>query len=254
MPVLRNCRQRYLPAAPWWVSSDTRSKTSNAPPRTPRAESDAQLSYLAFVLRSGESVPAIVSLGSAATVDALILQWRRQLDQEAMVGRRSSTRSEIAYRRVAEELRQRVWDPLATHLSNVTRVFVVPDGALHLVSLAALPTGASQYLVETGPLIHYFSAERDLVPVLSARRSSESLLALGGPAFDESASEPVTSEASFRGARSACGDFQAMQFAPLPAAVKEVEQVTTLWNKAHGIETGGPGRAMRIRRCPMPCG
>jgi CHAT domain-containing protein/tetratricopeptide (TPR) repeat protein len=203
-----------------------------------RAESEAQLSYLAFVLRSGEGVPAIVSLGSAATVDALILQWRRQLDQEAMVGRRSSTRSEIAYRRVAAELRQRVWDPLGTHLSNVTRVFVVPDGALHLVSLAALPTGASQYLVETGPLIHYLSAERDLVPILSARPASGSLLALGGPAFDESAFEPVRSEASFRGARSACADFQAMHFAPLPAAVKEVEQVTTLWNKAHGIESG----------------
>ena len=49
-------------------------------------------------------------------------------------------------------------------------MFVVPDGALHLVSFAALPTGASAYLVETGPVIHYLSTERDLVPFMRARR------------------------------------------------------------------------------------
>jgi hypothetical protein len=55
---------------------------------------------------------------------------------------------------------------------------MVPDAALHLVSFGALPTGVSEYLVETGPLIHYLSAERDLVPGEVAPPGSGGLLAL----------------------------------------------------------------------------
>jgi CHAT domain-containing protein/tetratricopeptide (TPR) repeat protein len=193
---------------------------------------DAEPSYLAFVLRRGETVPAVVPLGSARRVDALILQWRQQLDHEAIAPRRTSNRGEAAYRRVAGELRQQVWDPLLPQLANAKRVFVVPDGALHLVSFAALPTSASHYLVETGPLIHYLSAERDLVSGETGQPAGEGLLALGGPAFDESSLAPVAAEASFRGARSACSDFQSIRFDPLPASEKEVEDVVTLWNKA----------------------
>jgi CHAT domain-containing protein len=190
--------------------------------------------YLAFVLRGGDSVPAVVPLGSAASVEGLILQWRKQLDQEALASGRGSQLGEAAYRRVAGELRQRVWDPLRPHLSNVTRVFVVPDGALHLVNIAALPTEASKYLVETGSLIHYLSTERDLVTTKDGRPVGEGLLALGGPSFDESGPAPVASEASFRGTRSTCGDFQSMRFDPLPAALNEVNDVVTLWNQARG--------------------
>ena len=143
-------------------------------------------SYLAFVSTGRESRPALVPLGGAAKIDSLILQWRKQLDQEALAAGRGASRSEAAYRRVAGELRQQIWDPLLPHLANATRVFVVPDGALHLVSLAALPTGLRRYLVETGPMIHYLSTERDLVPVTAGPAAGRGLLALGGAAFDES--------------------------------------------------------------------
>jgi CHAT domain-containing protein/Tfp pilus assembly protein PilF len=189
--------------------------------------------YLAFVLRGGDGVPAVVPLGTAARIDGLIVQWRRQLDQEAIAAGRAAERGEAAYRRAAGELRQQIWDPLLPHLSNATRIFVVPDGALHLVSFGALPTTTSRYLVETGRLIHYLSAERDLVPTEARRQAGGGLLALGGPAFDESGQAPVASKAFFRGARSACSDFQSMKFDPLPASLKEVDEVVTLWNRAH---------------------
>src|SRR4029453_17657670 len=67
--------------------------------------------------------------------------------------------------------------------------------------------------------------------------AGEGLLALGGPAFDESGLPPPASEASFRGPRSACQDFQSMRFDPLPASLKEVDQVVTLWNRTHGART-----------------
>lgn len=189
--------------------------------------------YLAFVLH-GDEPPTILPLGNAEKLDGLIAQWRRQLDQEAMASGRSSASTEAAYRRVATALRQQIWDPVLPHLANATRVFIVPDGALHLVSFPALPEGTSRYLVETGPLIHYLSTERDLADTNTVS-PPRGLLALGGPAFDDASPAAAPSNRSFRGMRSVCGDFQSMQFDPLPATLKEVKEVVSLWNK--------PGRA-----------
>jgi hypothetical protein len=59
----------------------------------------------------------------------------------------------------------------------------VQDAGLLLINLASLPVGNAQYLIETGPLIHYLSTERDLVPVQSRR--GEGILVVGNPAFDQ---------------------------------------------------------------------
>jgi CHAT domain-containing protein len=130
-------------------------------------------------------------------------------------------------------------------------VFVVPAGALHFVNFAALPVGRDRYLIESGPMMHYLSAERDLVP-REATREGKGLLAVGAPAFDESTlfaaltprTERLTSAvkpagsadtggaSTYRGPRSACGSFTSMSFEPLPAAGRETEDVATLWNAA----------------------
>ena len=205
---------------------------------------DPETSYVAFVLRAGDSQPVLVPLGSAAGIEALVLQWRKQLDQEAMAAGTGATRSEAAYRRVAGELRRQVWDPLSAHLASAARVFVVPDGALHLVSIAALPTAASRYLVETGPVVHYLSAERDLVPAERSPLTGQGLLALGDPAFDQS-SVAVPSQTAFRGTRSGCPDFQSIRFESLPASLKEVDEVVALWNLAQGGAMAPP-HAVRL--------
>ena len=147
-----------------------------------------------------------------------------------------------------------MWDPLAPHLRGARRVFIVPDGALHLVNFAALPVGQTQYLAEAGPLIHYLSAERDLVPTESQRKA-EGLLAIGAPAFNEqrlfaalAPQQPVSQQAAsgvvalaqtFRGQRSACDQFQSMRFEPWPASAREADEVAALWQKSGA----GPGQA-----------
>ena len=203
---------------------------------------DESPSYLAFVMRAGDRVPSLVRIGSVTNIDGLILQWRRQLDQEAMAGGRVGRVSEAAYRRVAGELRHQIWDPLLPHLSDSTRVFIIPDGALHLVSFAALATGTSRYLIESGPSIHYLSAERDVVSGEANPALGSGLLALGGPAFDESDTATVTSDAPFRGTRSACVDFQSVRFDPLPDSLTEVNDLVSLWNRTHlaPSEADGP--------------
>jgi CHAT domain-containing protein/tetratricopeptide (TPR) repeat protein len=200
-------------------------------------------SYAAFVLRSGEREPEFVRLGLARQIENEVAAWRRDIarQSELMEG---SAASENASRRVGAALRPRIWDPLRAAIGDAREVFVVPDAALHLVSLASLPVGSSGYLVETGPLIHYLSTERDLVP--SVPRSGEGILVVGNPSFDRSPklsvalNRPSTmrgvttgaAEPDRRGTRSACGTFKTLRFPPLPASEMEVEDIAALWKSA----------------------
>jgi CHAT domain-containing protein/Tfp pilus assembly protein PilF len=186
-------------------------------------------SYIAFVARGADRIPAVIPLGTADRIDRLIFRWRQQIDQQAAAPGWASKEAEASYRRVARELRRQVWDPVAVHLSNVSRVFVVTDGALHLVSFAALPTGAAQYLVESGPLIHYLTVERDIVPAGPRSGRGDGLLALGDPAFDIAGVAAAAAPVAFRGDRAGCGDFHSMHFGSLPASLKEVDRVVALW-------------------------
>lgn len=213
---------------------------------TRSSANDGVPSYLAFVLRAGTRTPAVVPLGPATAIDGLVAQWQRQIRQEALAAGRATPRGETAYRRVAAELRARVWDPLLPYLSSSTRVFIVPDGTLNLVSFSALPTTSSRYLVDTGPLIHYLSAERDLMRSPAAGSRTGGLLAIGNPAFDEEDSAPPV-EGLYRGSRAGCTDFQSIRFDRLPAAVREVNAVATLWSRTQRSITSLLGAAATER-------
>jgi len=209
-------------------------------------------SYLVLVQRGGEREPTLVPLGTAKEIEALVARWSEEAAKGVMISGRSPKQTGAAYRKAGETLRRKIWDPVATHLQKATRVFIVPDGALNLVNLAALPVGQSDYLMETGPLIHYLSAERDLVPSETPAIKGEGLLALGDPAFDETtlfaaldsksrksaaSGEAVAMASRYRGERSNCGDFQSMRFEPLPASEHEVKEIVSLWTRGSGTAT-----------------
>ena len=56
-----------------------------------------------------------------------------------------------------QHLRERIWDPLFPDVLSARRIFLVPDGALQLVSFAALPVGERRYLVEEDLAVHYLT-------------------------------------------------------------------------------------------------
>jgi len=219
-------------------------------------------SYVAFVLQSRTEEPRMVSLGRADALDALIAQWRRELIASIAPSSVNASATERSFRIRGASLRRRLWDPIATHLDGVTRVFVVPDGAVNLIPLAALPVAGSGYLLEHGPVIHYLSAERDLVPAeRPLAESGRGLLAVGGPAFADgsvfaslSQTKPTTSarvqartekapplgtdnSSLFRSAGSKCPSFQSIQFHALPGSRREAEEIRDLW------QTLGPADA-----------
>ncbi len=192
----------------------------------------ARPSYLAFVLRSANDTPFVVPLGPAAAIDGSIEKWRQQIDRQSVAPEWTARAGEAAYRRVASGLRRQIWDPLAPHLLGAERVFVVPDGAIHLVSVAALPSATTGYLAERGPLVHYLSAERDVVREQPGPSRASGLLAFGGVAFDERGAALAAGSHQFRGLPPSCPDFASLRFDPLPASLQEVDQVTQVWTRA----------------------
>jgi CHAT domain-containing protein/tetratricopeptide (TPR) repeat protein len=225
-------------------------------------------SYIAFVIRDGQSDAVVVPLGSAAAIDPVVANWRREITR--IVGATSPGDAEMSYRTAGAALRRRVWDPLREHLKGATTVFVVPDGTLNVVSLAALPVGQTKYLLDEGPVIHYLSAERDLVADTTSSTTSGGLLAVGGAAFNDTTlfargSKPSSRQepaASRRNAGAAalrssdklggCGTLQTMQFTPLAGTSREVRDVAALWmdSRAQVLEGRGASEQAFKREAP----
>jgi CHAT domain-containing protein len=121
-------------------------------------------------------------------------------------------------------LRARIWDPLVPHLAGARRIFIVPDGPLHLVNWDALPASgaAAAYLIEQAPLFHYVSAERDLVRDAPPARG-HGLFIVDNPVFDD-----------------------ASGFDPLPASAREAETIAAIWRTAHRAD--GSTEPMEVSR------
>jgi len=214
--------------------------------------------YVAFVLSPTARAASLVTLGPTEEINALISTWAREAGQGAQEPGRSPRRAEDTCRAAGDALRRRIWDPIASHLGGADRVFVVPEGPLHLVSLAALPAGEGGYVVERGAVIHYVSTERDLVPPQTEEARGKGLLALGGPAFDARPATAVTAvvarDASGRargddappdgrrGAPYECEEFRKVRFRPLPGSLREVQEIDSIW-KSHGDATVLSGAA-----------
>jgi len=206
--------------------------------------------YLALVARADRAVPIVVPLGPAAEIEPLVAAWRLDAGSRPPSLRGPARRAEATYRESGAALRRRIWDPLIEAIGDAGRVFVVPDGALHLVSLSTLPTGDTGYLVESGPLLHHLSTERDLVRHANPMPPGKGLLALGGPDFDRAASRsPAASDGAsadqpsavplHRGAQASCADLAEMRFEPLPASIAEVQDLAALWKREGHARPGG---------------
>lgn len=218
--------------------------------------------YVAFVLADAGATPKLVPIGGGGAIDALIGAWRDEVSQGTLRRDRTPAAADAAYRSAGTALRRAVWDPVAPAVAGAARVFIVPDGALHLVNLAALPApGAAldRFLVDQEPLLHVITAERDLVPLEDAPPLGSGLLALGGAAFDMDAAAAESAGASggaaatpaglagtapnpasgpggaFRGTLSPCLLFKDIRFSPLPASGEEAGRVAELWSQAGGV-------------------
>ncbi len=215
--------------------------------------------YAALVLPADGDGPALVPLGPAAAIDLAVSRWRDEAGHGVGVPGRPEPVAERACREAGNRLREMVWDPVAPLLGDAERVFLVPDGSLHLVDFAALPVGEDGYLVESGPLLHCAGAERDLVGREGRATAPGLLLAMGAPDFDADCAhlvtpaEAATAWAAATGRRDATAPPAAgggpgtdeparrtlrdLTFAPLPASLGEVRAIAAMCRSGDG---GGP--------------
>jgi CHAT domain-containing protein len=189
--------------------------------------------YAAFVVSPSHSEGTVVSIGAAAAVDELISAWRSQTGG-ATLGTADPLEAERQVRASGIRLRQRIWDPIASQLGGANRVFIVPDGALNLVSFPALPIEKWRYLVERGPVLHLVTAERDLIPPLTAV-PGRGLLAVGGAAYGQGGDTSGARPSVPPGCEPA-----AFRFEDLPGTRGEVQEIARLWTlegrRAEGSE------------------
>ena len=204
-------------------------------------------SIAAFILRADQQSVALVPLGTVATIEPLVSAFRIEASGTRLLSGGDAATAAREYHRAGNALRQTIWDPMAAYVRDATRIFVIPDGAIGLVPIAALPAGASSYLLEQSPPIHYLSAERDLVAItVPVQTGARGMLALGGPAFGDTppaaagpispTSTPAVATASVADTSSAsgCARLQSLQFPPLPGTLAEVEAISRLWAARRG--------------------
>ncbi|MFH1312889.1 MAG: CHAT domain-containing tetratricopeptide repeat protein [Candidatus Eisenbacteria bacterium] len=200
-----------------------RHETDPSMAHTPGPRPVVTPSYAVLIQRTDERLPHAIALGDAEEIDWLVSEWRKEFEP-------GEVRVEAASRIAGANLRRRIWDPVAEYLEGIDGAVIVPDGALNLVSFAALPEDDGGYVVETGPIVRYASAERDLVPSAASPMHGEGMLALGGPDFgaeiEVAALNPAT---SFRGQRSGCSEFSDLRFAALAGATAEADEIASLW-------------------------
>lgn len=197
------------------------------------AASSATPWYMAFVMRAGDAQIRAIDLGDAKTTDGLVSRLRASVDSESHAGGLGAVRSERAYREAGTELRKRIWDPLQQALAGAKLAIVVPDGSLNLVSLAGLPAGSKGYLVESGPVIHTLSSERDLIPA-TATAGKKGILAVGAPQFDLAQASGTGS--ALREAEIPCSELEQAKFDPLPGTETEVSGIHASWQRWNGAE------------------
>jgi CHAT domain-containing protein len=189
--------------------------------------------YMAFVMHPDSGKIHVYDLGDAKNINEFVSSARAAADAEAHSGGLGSVRNERAYRDAAQNLRQRIWDPLQSELANAKLVLVVPDGMLNLIPFSSLPDGDG-YMVEHSPVIHILTSERDLVPA-DAVDKKHGLLAIGSPSFQQAQNK--LPQSPLRGTQPSCDAFNRVEFQPLPAAAAEVADIGTAWKQWNALES-----------------
>ncbi|NNF08226.1 MAG: CHAT domain-containing protein [Candidatus Eisenbacteria bacterium] len=186
--------------------------------------------YAAYVVEGGTTDPKFVYLGSAKTIESEIATWKRGVE----------SRGVKTLRPPGSKVRELIWDPIASSVRDADLIFLVPDGDINHVSFDALPVSEGEFLCETAPLIHYLSAERDLVTE-SETPSGRGLLVVGGPSFwtntdDAPADGDDAPGETYRGLRARADVYPSsiehrggIFFNRLPFAEREAEAVAKLW-------------------------
>lgn len=180
-----------------------------------------------------------VDLGASAEIDEAVRRWRTALEQAALARSRSwavePAMAELD--RAGHDLRGAIWDPVATRVGGAAHLYLVPEGALHLIDLAALPLDDGRFLIEEGPALRLLDSGRDLARFDAADAptgsGTPSVLALGNVDFDAAPETVLAANAlddsGYRGPGTVCRGFSGTRWPALPESREELDVIRALF-------------------------
>jgi CHAT domain-containing protein/Tfp pilus assembly protein PilF len=192
--------------------------------------------YAAYVLRS-DGEPAALDLGAAAPIDALVADLRAALSDP-----RTTYVSEVA-----QELYEKLFEPLRPHVKEGEHLLLSPDGQLNLLPFAALVDGRGQFLVQHFE-ISYLTSGRDLLRASPDSIPGEGAMVLADPDYGPSDVAPPPSGVTSGDARSADMDRGGLLFKRLEGTAEEAKALKTLLqlDAAH-VLTGDQATEARLK-------
>ncbi len=194
--------------------------------------------YLAMVLRKDAS-PEFVALGDAKPIDDVVATYQAHMERIAKSGRGVGIGDEIEYEEIASRLYNLIWLPIENLIPEGDLTFIVPDGALNLVSFVTLKRPDGKYLIESRR-IHYLTTGRDVARLRREDGRNHGLLVMADPAWkpsqgiaeEEGGREvevPLVASLTLRGPLLPEEYLKGIQFEPLPWARKETELIVSQW-------------------------
>jgi CHAT domain-containing protein/Tfp pilus assembly protein PilF len=175
--------------------------------------------YVAFVLAPGRPVQR-VDLGDAGPIEHALEAWR-----QAIADRRDGPG--------ADELRRRVWEPLAAQLpAEVPAVYLAVDGPLARLPWAALPGRRPGTVLLEDHAVAIVPHGPFLLGQLAARGKPTddpgTVLAVGGVAYDDAPAERPKAVAALRDTRRPDRSGRPGAWQPLPGTRKEITRLQAL--------------------------
>jgi tetratricopeptide (TPR) repeat protein len=146
--------------------------------------------YAAWIIPpAGHGELRLIDLGDANAIDGQIETLRKQLasvqGNDSALMKQGEPQAEVELRALFQKLAERIWKPLAPHLTQAKQLFLSPDGPLWLVPWGAIPVDKDKYLIEQ-VTINYLISGRELALASRGTGSSESWrpVLFANPNFD----------------------------------------------------------------------
>ena len=175
---------------------------------------------MALVVDSTRDAPvALVDLGELDPIAGLIQSFRLgvSLPGEGLHASLKAT---------AQELNARLWKPLEHYIAHKAKVYLVPDGVLHLLPFGALIDEKGRYLAQAHDLV-LLASSRDLVVAPAEGQSTEPTI-FSAPEYDFPGQSESTDSGEVRASRTSGLNLSDVHFNPLPGTAREGERIARL--------------------------
>jgi CHAT domain-containing protein/tetratricopeptide (TPR) repeat protein len=164
----------------------------------PESQADDTIFYGALVLTKDLVSPVFIDLCSESVFSSILTPNANRTADYVNHLYDFSNRGAIQIQEKRENLADLLWFPIRNYLPNVHKIFVVPDGLLHRINLAAVPTSLETVVADSVELILVSSTRQiilndELVGYYSGSKS----LVVGGIDYDYESAEVIASRSSF---------------------------------------------------------